>query len=388
MGFLTNKGKQYLGAYASKCTHWRTAEPRRGLQAALSFPFTPVSEFLSSLGILALINLGITLIIFTLMEWRFFWTIFGAANGIGLGCFLVTRTTVKYFYPRFGSDIRIMLAAQPLAALVGSGFGHLFLASYQPFYQTYTTAILFGLPASLVFYFLSRISEAKVASQAAKTEQEKARKHAVQIELRTLQNQIEPHFLFNTLANVSALIDFSPAQAKTLLAEYTEFLRDTMRVSTQTLWPLEDEISMIQRYLRIQQVRFPNIHFSVTMADELGNTRIPPLLLQPLVENAFVHGLSPKGNIGQIDIRCQVMTDNVLEIQVSDNGVGLEQNASRQHGLSNAPSQTSGEHVALNNIRARLNSHYGDNASLTLTNANPGVISTIQLPLHSTGETP
>ena len=358
------------------------------ITSMLTFPRRPQSEFLVSLGILALINLGITLIIFTLMEWRFFWTIFGATNGIGIGCFLVTRTTVKYFHPHFGSDIRIMLAAQPLAALVGSGFGHLFLFGYQPFYQTYTTAILFGIPASLVFYFLSRISEAKVASQAAKTEQEKAHKHAVQMELRTLQNQIEPHFLFNTLANISALIDFSPAQAKTLLTEYTEFLRDTMRVSTQTLWPLEDEISMIQRYLRIQQVRFPNIHFSVTMADELGNTRIPPLLLQPLVENAFVHGLSPKGNIGQIDIQCQVTAGDVLEIRVSDNGVGLEQNASRQQSLHSAPSQTSGEHVALNNIRARLNSHYGNNASLTLTDANPGVISTIQIPRHSTGEMP
>lgn len=386
MGILTDTVKKHIDNVSSTCTKGSDDSSPKSLKSVFTFPFTPLPEFLSSLGLMLLINLGITLIIYTLMDWRFFWMIFGASNGIGIGCFLVTRTTVKYYHPRFGSDLRIMMAVQPLSALAGSCFGHPFLADNQPFYQTYATAILFAIPASLVFYFLSRISEAKVANQAAKTEQEKTRKQALQMELRTLQNQIEPHFLFNTLANVSALIDFSPAQAKILLAEYTEFLRDTMRVSTLTLWPLQDEISMIQRYLSIQQVRFPNIHFSVSMAEEAGDTRIPPLLLQPLVENAFVHGLSPKGNVGQIDIQCRMISGDLLEIQVSDNGVGLEQSASNQQSTLTRQNKTSGKHVALNNIRARLQSHYGNNASLMLSDANPGTTARLTLPLHSAGD--
>ncbi len=353
---------------------------------ALTYPFRPWRAFVTGLGVMMLINLGITLIVFTLMDWRYFWTIFGASNGIGLGCFLTTRTTVMYFHPRFGHDIRIMLAIQPLAALTGSLLGHQFLAHTQPFIQTYATALLFGIPASLVFYVMNRISDAKVAAQKAITEREKTRKHALQVELRTLQNQIEPHFLFNTLANVSALIDLSPAQAKSLLNEYTEFLRDTMRVSTLTLWPLHDEVTMIQRYLRIQHIRFPNIRFNVQEHTADTSLHVPPLLLQPLIENAFVHGLSPKGNIGTITVTSAITNDigatpptgrptgNQLVIEVRDDGVGLpEQDHKPGH-----------HHIALGNIRARLENHYGDAASLMLANANPGVVATLTLPVHPT----
>lgn len=362
----------------------------RSLKSLLVFPFSPLPEFLASLGVMVLINLGITLIIYTLMDWRFFWTIFGASYGIGLGCFMVTRTTVKYFYPRFGNDLRVLLGIQPVSALVGSVFGHMFLAHTQPFHQTYATAILFSVPASLVFYFLHRISEAKITAHKATAQREKARKQTIQMELRTLQNQIEPHFLFNTLANVNALIDISPEQAKYLLSEYTDFLRDTMRVSTKTLWPLEDEINMIQRYLHIQQTRFPNIYFTIEMAPNTATIEIPPLLLQPLVENAFIHGLAPKGNIGHIDIKSRLTSTRkektpLLVIDVQDDGVGPDQIITN---LAVIRETTSGDKVGLQNIRARLKSHYENDdgqpaASLVLTNANPGTVSTLLLPMPS-----
>lgn len=323
-------------------------------------------QLLRSLGILLIINTGITLIIYSLLGWQHFWLVFATANGIGLGCFVTVSTLMQYLWPRFGNDLRILLAIQPLAAFNGALIGYLFVSEHQSLLQTWVSALTFCVPASLVFYAISRLSESRMAAQQAVTARETARRQAVEMELRTLQNQIEPHFLFNTLANVSALIDVDAERAQQLLGLYTDFLRDSMRLAAMPEWPLASELQMVERYLQIQQVRFPAIRYEIDADSNQPDRLIPPLLLQPLVENAFGHGLVPAGNRGLIRIRYR-RQPTALVLQVDDDGVGLTTPTSAP-----APASVkSGNGLALENIRARLQHRYGPAASLTLERIEP-----------------
>ncbi len=179
-----------------------------------------------------------------------------------------------------------------------------------------------------------------------------------QAQLRALQAQLNPHFLFNALNSVVTLIGRDPALAQRTVVRLADLLRATLRAGDAPEHALSHELDVTRRYLELEQVRF-NDRLSVEWdiaAD--GATTVPAFALQPLVENALMHGIAPQTGAGVVTIGARD-TAAALELRVADNGVGPE-----------TPSRTPGEGVGLANLRARIARLYGDAASLTL-NARP-----------------
>jgi signal transduction histidine kinase len=209
---------------------------------------------------------------------------------------------------------------------------------------------------------------------AAKTRQIEAEKRATEAQLRLLQGQIEPHFLFNTLANVLALIDHDTPRARQMLQAFTEYLRSSLATMRTGDGTLAQELDLSENYLRLLATRMEDrLRFSIE-ADALARSQpLPPLLLQPLVENAVHHGLEPTIDGGQVTIRARVQGGRLV-LEVQDDGRGID--APPRH-----PARA-GAGLALANIRQRLLARYGSAASLDLTAAHPGTLARITLPIQ------
>jgi signal transduction histidine kinase len=167
--------------------------------------------------------------------------------------------------------------------------------------------------------------------------------------LRALQAQIEPHFLYNTLANVVSLIGPQPAQAQHMLERFIDYLRASLAASRSEDATLASEAGLIAAYLDVLAVRMgERLRYRIEVPDELRQFRIAPMLLQPVVENAIAHGLEPKVEGGEIVVSARVEGDQVC-VRISDTGVGLNESAPRKPGGG----------VGLSNLRERLRSLYG-----------------------------
>ncbi|TVN18095.1 sensor histidine kinase, partial [Vibrio cholerae] len=198
-------------------------------------------------------------------------------------------------------------------------------------------------------------------------EQEKA---LLLSQLKQLQSQMEPHFLFNTLANINALIAVEPYKAQLMLEKLTELLRGTMRLRRTNTGDLREEMQLIDAYLGIQKIRLgERLEYTLPELSELGTLGMPPMLIQPLVENAVSHGIEPKAEGGTIRVRIEV-ADDWFELSVEDNGMGL----------SDTPK---GNGIALQNVRDRLSGLFGHEGLLTVAqNCSGGVTATLRIRLH------
>ena len=206
----------------------------------------------------------------------------------------------------------------------------------------------------------------------AKARQLEAEKRASEAQLRLLQGQMEPHFLFNTLANVLTLIDSDTARAKSMLESFTDYLRSSLGSLRRSDSTLGQELELAQAYLRLLQLRMDNrLRFRVEVDADVRRATLPPLLLQPLIENAIVHGLEPKIEGGEICIVARV-EGNSLVLTVADDGLGPEVQARHRPGNG----------VAVENIRQRLAAHFGAAGSLTLEGRQPGTLATLRLPFE------
>lgn len=191
-------------------------------------------------------------------------------------------------------------------------------------------------------------------------------------ELKTLQAQVEPHFLYNTLASLQYLIRRNPALAEEMLTRLHDYLRlalPTMRVPLSTLGR---ELELAQAYLSIMKLRLgERFGFHIALPPELAALPLAPMMVATLVENAVKHGIEPKVGAGHIAISARQVGPH-LRVEVCDNGLGLAQ----------AVSATAGQGVGLANLRDRLASIYGDTARLQITaGANgQGVVASIQVP--------
>ena len=196
-----------------------------------------------------------------------------------------------------------------------------------------------------------------------------AEKRAAEAQLRLLQGQIEPHFLFNTLANVSSLMDDDVPRAKLMLETFTDYLRASLGSLRRTDATLGGELDLVGHYLELMVTRMEDrLRYTVVCDPNLRDVALPPFLLQPLVENALHHGLEPKVEGGSIQVSAKrVGTELVLD--VLDDGMGPDVTRRRP-----------GAGMALANVRERLQVQYGAAATLTLTPANPGMRATIRMP--------
>lgn len=204
---------------------------------------------------------------------------------------------------------------------------------------------------------------------SARAQRALAEKRAAEAQLRLLQAQMEPHFLFNTLASVLTLIDAEPQRAKQMLESFTDYLRATLANLRQTEGSLSTELDLAEAYLRLMQLRMEDrLQFRIEADDDACGVDLPPLLLQPLVENAIHHGLEPSLAGGTVTVHAQRVGPE-LRLTVTDDGVGPD-----------APQRRPGNGIALANIRQRLKATYGDAASLTVEPRNPGTRATLRLP--------
>ena len=288
-------------------------------------------------------------------------------------CFGLTISSVTgLVFARMGRGLRrtVTLAITlPSSAFVGLILAYLLTGVSElagsHLWRTLLIGLFFGLIGAVVALLFERIETEVKQKQLIKSESEK---RELEAHLKLLQAQIEPHFLFNTLANVSSLIDSDPALAKQLLERLNDWLRVALARARSSSATLGDELGMLENYLEIMQVRFgERLRWRFEVSEDARALAFPPMLLQPLLENALRHGIEPKLGGGEIILRA-VSDGACLCVEVVDDGMGLAENAA------------SGG-AGLANIRARLAALFGDAGSLALSgNADGGVTATLILP--------
>ncbi|HEX6588166.1 MAG TPA: histidine kinase [Longimicrobiales bacterium] len=192
--------------------------------------------------------------------------------------------------------------------------------------------------------------------------------------LEVLRGQLQPHFLFNTLNAVSALIDEDPREARRMLTRLSDLLRMALDAMAQPEISLAREIEWLDHYVELQRMRFEDrLRVDVDVAPDAGGARIPPLLLQPLVENAIEHAVEPRGAGGHIRV-VATRGDGRLRVVVKDDGPG--------------PSSTTanGRGIGMRVTRDRLRAMYGDDASVELRRApDGGAEAVVELPFRAEG---
>jgi len=236
-------------------------------------------------------------------------------------------------------------------------------------WRTWLGLFLISLvPAAVgTFYFRSKAHLAATEATLAQVSRQ-----AAETELQLLQSQLEPHMLFNTLANLRALIGIDPPRAQAMLDHMIAWLRSTLSASRRSSHPLADEFRHLGDYLALMRIRMgERLSVSVDLPEPLAGALVPPLLLQPLVENAIRHGLEPLRGPARLSLGAREV-DGALQLTVRDNGVGLD-----------ASHATAGTGFGLTQVRERLATLHGPAATLTMTPLpEGGTEACIRLPLH------
>jgi len=210
--------------------------------------------------------------------------------------------------------------------------------------------LLAAVLGSLVFFWAFKLN-------ALKLDQAEAQRQAAEARLTLLQSQLEPHMLFNTLAHLRVLIKLRPDDAQRMLDQLIAYLRATLQASRATEHPLAQEFERLSDYLALMQLRMgERLRVRLDLPAELGGIAIPPLLLQPLVENAIKHGLEPHVAGGKLRVSA-AREGGRLVLQVADSGAGL---------TATTELREIGTGFGLKQVRERLAHRYGDSATFAL----------------------
>ena len=220
-------------------------------------------------------------------------------------------------------------------------------------------------------------AEAQAVAATEMAESEALKRQVVEARMAAMQAQVEPHFLFNTLASIDHLIETDPGRASKMQKNLIALLRASMptmrEANAQSIRDLGRELTVIRPYLEILKVRMEErLSTDIRVSDGLLSAEFPPMMLQSLVENAIKHGLEPKAEGGSLLVSAEIVHGR-LAVKVSDTGLGFGKAA------------TAGTGIGLNNIRERLQLLYGSKGTLTV-NENPGggTAVTITVPYKST----
>jgi hypothetical protein len=240
-----------------------------------------------------------------------------------------------------------------------------------------TALILIFIPLFLMTmiakFLIDRSRRAQAFAEVKKQEAESANvnRQIVEARLQALQAQVEPHFLYNTLANVQALTEVDPPQANKMVGHLIQYLRAALPKMRENTSTVGQEVDLVRAYLNILKIRMgPRLEFAINVPIELNALPFPPLMLPSLVENAIKHGLEPQREGGRIDVEAVRVGDTIRMI-VKDTG----------RGLGESPTQAGGG-VGLTNIRERLQALFGDAGKLILESNDPkGAKATIEVPI-------
>jgi signal transduction histidine kinase len=273
------------------------------------------------------------------------------------------------------------LAAWFIAVLIGAAFDRYYGNDLlQTFYLRFRVTLVAGLSAgvlyaavvgAIVYLRAQYVSIANKKLTEEKQESDIARQ-LTETKLRLLQAQIEPHFLFNTLASAQQLASKGAPEAAKLIGDLVRFLRIAIPSMRDERGALQREFDQIAAYLAIMQTRMGDrLQFSVNAPPALADFSLPPALAMTLVENAIKHGIEPSREGGRVEVTATCETDRLL-ITVADSGVGLIATAEKETGSG----------LGLANISQRLQAIYGNRAKLSLKENPPhGCIATLSIPL-------
>jgi hypothetical protein len=291
------------------------------------------------------------------------------AGGVALACVAVLRT-----HPRPGSARAWMMA---LAAAIGATAGEAVLMAFDTPAAADDAAELVerALRWTCVAAALGaldqvrrRALEADALVRGARAAEQASQAQAAQLHLQALRAQIEPHFLFNTLATVQRLTHTDPQLGRALLDDLHTFVRLSAEAGPEAQrWTLSQELDLVRAYLGVVETRMDG-RLAVRIGSDpvLLGLDLPPLMVATLVENAVKHGITPSTEAGRIDIQARRDGTDLL-VTVADTGVGFR--------------ATSGSGIGLANTRARLRTQFGAQASLTLSaNVPHGVLATLRMP--------
>ncbi len=301
----------------------------------------------------------------------------------GISIYSIINLLLWLFKPeRWISFILILIIGVAGGIMIGLQLGPFILQHFfsidlkrlpKDFLQTILFAITFGGVISYFFFSKARLKISREEIQQERIRRLSKEKEALEANLRLLQAQIEPHFLFNTLSNLLSLIDTNPAQGKTMLMDLIQYLRTSLARTRHDLITLQQEIEIIRAYLNIQKIRMgERLQFEIELPDNLKEQPFPPMLLQPLVENALKHGIEPRIEGGGILIKVEEK-DSLIRLEVIDNGIGF--------------TSYSEAGVGLGNIRERLRLLYGERGRVFIEENKPeGVKAVIEVPKEGGGK--
>lgn len=328
----------------------------------------------------AAINTTVTLILVPFLDNRF--------GDLLISAQVVGFTLLALLYPAMNIAMTPLWRTLSIAAalVVGAFFGTVLVVLVKgrdlgmmfsdterlwSFVLTASIGFIFGTIAVTVLATRARIARAEAELMRSEADRQRlARKHA-EAELKVIRAQIEPHFLFNTLANLSFLIKDNPKQALAMLENLIDYLHAAVPRIRGESSTLRNELAMASAYVSILQIRMgERLQAVFDVPQDLLALPFPPMMLITLIENAIKHGLNELAEGGTISVSA-LRRDDLLVLRVADTGVGLSQSGSDLR-----------DGIGLGNIRERLASMYGERARLTLEpNLPRGTAATIEIPI-------
>jgi two-component sensor histidine kinase len=289
------------------------------------------------------------------------------------------NVTYSFGTPAFSAGtVNLSTAKLEVFTMAGGigGMGMMWLSPHSPWKGLVHRASMrlqFTTPIYLCIvclcWVLNHFQEARERERrAAELEQ-----RLMQANLQALKMQLQPHFLFNTLNAISSLVHENPQAADDMICSLSNFLRMSLEVSSQNEVPLQRELDFVDRYLEIQQTRFgERLHVQQHIAPDVKDALVPPLILQPLVENSIRHGLEAREHGGVITLQAFRRTE-WLHLEITDDG----------EGFKNTELWNASEGIGLSNTKARLTELYGANHTFRLAANHPsGACVIIEIPFR------
>ncbi|RDV00695.1 sensor histidine kinase [Trinickia dinghuensis] len=301
-------------------------------------------------------------------------------NGIGLSASGLGWLFDRLGGTRFGPLLKIPLIA-PLSVIIGveiaaytvGGVPHLIGRSSVDVWLSYGPSFVIAGIACAFAVAATQALRMRASLETQRREAAELRQSETAAHLALLQAQIEPHFLFNTLANVQSLIERDPKRAASMLDSLNRYLRGSLKRTREVASTIKDELELVEALLNIAAIRLGDrLSYTIDVPEPLRQLTLAPLLLQPLVENALLHGIEPSIEGGRIRIVGRLEGDT-LTLEVIDTGVGLGQGPKLHGG------------VGLANVRGRLASLYGERGRVSVAanaDATRGVTARLSIPIR------
>lgn len=259
-----------------------------------------------------------------------------------------------------------------IASQVSSLFGHTMAT---PRFTDYSSGIIFGLMVSGIFTLFEVVRESKEQKQADELKYQALENEKLKAQISALTAQMNPHLLFNSLNTIASTITTDPTSAEDMVVKLSELYRGILKSAKGDMHSLENELLLCRSYLEIEKKRFgARVEYKIEVEETINiqKVTVPVLLLQPLVENAIKHGISPKREGGRIVIEIKKV-DEYFMLNVIDNGVGID-----------LQKPSAGTGTALSNCESRIKLKYGKDSKFSFQrNEKEETLASILLPLKA-----